>query len=71
MKNLEKRKAEKLVVVLADHQSTPPADFDEYYQKWKRKEITAVSAMKILGLKSNSFYKLVHQYEKEHPAEAR
>lgn len=49
----------------------PPADFDEYYQKWKRKEITAVSAMKILGLKSNSFYKLVHQYETEHPAEAR
>lgn len=49
----------------------PPADFDEYYQKWKRKEITAVSAMKILGLKSNSFYKLVHQYEMEHPAEAR
>lgn len=48
-----------------------PADFDEYYQKWKRKEITAVSAMKILGLKSNSFYKLVHQYEMEHPAEAR
>lgn len=49
----------------------PPADFNEYYQKWKRKEITAVSAMKILGLKSNSFYKLVHQYETEHPAEAR
>ncbi len=49
----------------------PPADFNEYYQKWKRKEITAISAMKILGLKSNSFYKLVHQYETEHPAEAR
>lgn len=44
----------------------PPADFEEYYQKWKRKELTAVSAMKILGLRSNSFYKLVHEYEAEH-----
>ncbi len=44
-----------------------PKNFDEYYIKWKRKEITAVNAMKSLGLKSNSFYKLVHQYEVEHP----
>lgn len=44
-----------------------PENFDEYYIKWKRKEITAVNAMKSLGLKSNSFYKLVHQYEVEHP----
>lgn len=42
-----------------------PENFAEYYAKWKRKEITAVSAMKDLGLKSNSFYKLVHQYEAE------
>ena len=44
----------------------PPADFEEYYQKWKRKELTAVAAMKALGLKSNSFYKLVHQYEADY-----
>ena len=44
----------------------PPDNFEEYYQKWKRKELTAVSAMKILGLRSNSFYKLVHEYEAEH-----
>lgn len=43
-----------------------PAEFEEYYQKWKLKELTAVSAMKALGLKSNSFYKLVHQYEADH-----
>lgn len=44
----------------------PPADFEEYYQKWRQKELTAVAAMKALGLKSNSFYKIVHQYESEH-----
>lgn len=44
-----------------------PECFAEYYIKWKSKEITAVSAMKSLGLKPNSFYKLVHQYEAEHP----
>lgn len=43
----------------------PPADFEKYYQKWKQKELTAVAAMKALELKSNSFYKLVHQYESE------
>lgn len=44
-----------------------PECFAEYYIKWKNKEITAVFAMKSLELKPNSFYKLVHQYESEHP----
>ena len=48
-----------------------PADFEDYYQKWQKKEITAVAAMSALGLKSNSFYKLVHQYESEHLADAK
>lgn len=43
-----------------------PENFSEYYSKWKNKEITAVSAMKALGLKPNSFYKLVHKYETEY-----
>lgn len=43
-----------------------PENFEEYYQKWKAKEITATSAMKSMGLKPNSFYKLAHQYEDEH-----
>ena len=38
-------------------------NFEEYYIKWKQREITAVNAMKSLGLKPNSFYKLAHQYE--------
>lgn len=40
-----------------------PENFEEYYQKWKAREITATCAMKSLGLKSNSFYKLIHKYE--------
>lgn len=40
-----------------------PENFEKYYIKWKQKEITAVNAMKSLGLKPNSFYKLAHQYE--------
>lgn len=44
-----------------------PENFAEYYTKWKNKEITAISSMKSLGLKPNSFYKLVRQYEAEHP----
>lgn len=40
-----------------------PENFEKYYDKWKQREITAVNAMKSLGLKPNSFYKLAHQYE--------
>lgn len=43
-----------------------PSDFEQYYQKWKSKEITAIAAMTALSLKANSFYKLIHQYEEEH-----
>ena len=43
-----------------------PEHFEFYYRKWKDKEITATSAMKSLGLKTNSFYKLAHRYEAEH-----
>lgn len=42
-----------------------PEHFEFYYRKWKDKEITATSAMKSLGLKTNSFYKLAHRYEAE------
>ena len=40
-----------------------PPDWEKYYSKWKNKELTATNAMELLGLKRNSFYKLVHQYE--------
>lgn len=43
-----------------------PSDWNEIYLKWKSGEITAVAARQILNLKTNTFYKLVHQYEAEH-----
>lgn len=45
-----------------------PDDFEKYYNQWKRKELTAVATMQILGLKTNSFYKLAKKYESEHPS---
>ena len=38
-----------------------PENWDEIYQKWVKKEITAVAAMKVLGLKTNTFYKFVNE----------
>ena len=43
-----------------------PTDWNEIYSKWKNGEITAVTARQILSLKTNTFYKLVHQYEAGH-----
>ena len=38
-------------------------EFAFVYTKWKSKEITAVQAMSILGLKPNTFYRRVKEYE--------
>lgn len=35
----------------------------EYYPKWKDKEITAVKFMEIVDLKTNTFYKIMKEYE--------
>lgn len=40
-----------------------PGKLGGILQEMEEKEITAVSAMDHLGLKPNSFYKLVHRYE--------
>lgn len=42
-----------------------PDNWDEVYNKWCNKEITAVSAMQILGLKPNTFYKFVNEEKSE------
>ena len=42
---------------------TFPPDWDKTYPKWKRGEITAVEAMKQLGLKRSTFYSLVKKQE--------
>ena len=40
-----------------------PQNWDEVYKSWKGEKITAVEAMKVLGLKKSSFYKLLKEYE--------
>ncbi|MFR3499446.1 MAG: recombinase family protein [Paraclostridium bifermentans] len=41
----------------------PGEKFEEVYQEWKSGQITAVKAMEILNLKSNTFYRRVKEYE--------
>jgi len=38
-----------------------PDDWNEVYKQWKNRELTANMAMEILGLKRNTFYKLVSE----------
>ena len=41
----------------------PGENFEEVYKEWKSGNITAVKAMSLLGLKSNTFYRRVNEYE--------
>ncbi|WP_250675515.1 recombinase family protein (plasmid) [Paraclostridium ghonii] len=41
----------------------PGENFEEVYKEWKGGNITAVKAMEILELKSNTFYRRVKEYE--------
>ncbi|MCZ0853450.1 recombinase family protein, partial [Brevibacillus laterosporus] len=36
---------------------------EENYLKWKNREITSVKFMELLGLKKNSFYKIMKEYK--------
>ncbi|MDM8365491.1 recombinase family protein [Bacillus thuringiensis] len=38
-------------------------NFKEAYQKWKNNEITAVKAIQRVGMKRNTFYRRVKEYE--------
>lgn len=42
-----------------------PTDWEEIYPKYKNREMTGTKAMEQLGLKRNTFYKLVKEYEEE------
>ena len=44
-------------------------NFKETYQEWKNHKITAVEAMQRVGMKSNTFYRRVKEYEYEHNLE--
>ena len=45
------------------HIKVDKSSFSFVYKKWKAKEIKAVDAMAILGLKPNTFYRRVREYE--------
>lgn len=40
-----------------------PTTWEEVYKSWKVGDITATKAMEMLGLKRNTFYRLVKEYE--------
>lgn len=40
-----------------------PANWEEIYNKWKYRQLTANKAMELLNLKRNTFYKLLKEYE--------
>lgn len=41
------------------------AEFAKVCRKWRTGEITAVKAMKILGISRNTFYRRLKEYEKD------
>ncbi|MCB2361936.1 recombinase family protein [Clostridium estertheticum] len=43
---------------------TYPLNWEEIYNKYKDRELTGTSAMELLKLKRNTFYKLVDEYKK-------
>lgn len=43
--------------------TTYPSDWDGVYKRWRSGELTAVAAMRELGLKRSTFYKLARRYE--------
>jgi DNA invertase Pin-like site-specific DNA recombinase len=40
-----------------------PDNWEEVYNRWLNKEITAIKAMEELNLRKNTFYKLIKQYQ--------
>lgn len=41
-----------------------PLQFERIYTRWRRRELTGREAMVLLGLKPNTFYRRVHEFEK-------
>lgn len=58
-----KRKSSKTGNVVGRPKTEITPQFIEIYNRWKNKELTAVKSMEILGLKRNTFYRLVKEYE--------
>lgn len=69
--NLKERQAEGIAIAKAKgvykgrKEIERPAQWEEIYSQWKQRELTGTKAMERLGLKRNTFYKLVKEYEAE------
>lgn len=74
--NIRQRQAEGIAIAKAKgkHLGRPAITLDTLtkeqmaklkgnYQRWRNKEITAVEFMNMLGLKKNTFYKIMKEYE--------
>ena len=42
-----------------------PPNWEEVYRQWNEKQVTAVVAMDMLGLKRSTFYKMVAKFRNE------
>jgi len=68
--NIKQRQAEGIALAKAKgkQMGRPKKEIDkafiDVYLKWKDKDITAVTAMKMLNLKPNTFYRRVREYQK-------
>lgn len=66
-RHIKKRQAEGIALAKAEGRITgrpkiqKPEQWGEIYKQWVNKQITAVAAMKVLGLKTNTFYSFVAQ----------
>jgi len=64
---IKQRQAEGIALAKAEGRLTgrpkvqKPKRWDEIYAQWENKQITAVAAMQVLGLKINTFYSFVKQ----------
>ena len=50
-------------VRLGRPQATLPQDFEKYYTKWKKGNITAIEFSKIIGVSRATLYRYIKQYE--------
>lgn len=69
--NLKERQAEGIAIAKEKgvykgrKQIKRPEQWNEVYGQWKQREITGKMAMERLGLKRNTFYRFVREYEAE------
>lgn len=69
--NLKERQAEGIAIAKAKgvykgrREIERPDQWEEVYTQYKTRKITGIKAMEALGLKRNTFYKLIKEYEAE------